>query len=132
MFTAKKVKTLVVLVLLSTILTNFVKVSAASYIEGYVGTVKVTGSSSIGATNASAYTSASVYSPGIDVYVSSSYSAWDNLNDCLYTSTKSSSGKSSTSVFFAPDHCTSISIYSYHSATDGTNSWSGYTSATYP
>ena len=132
MFTAKKVKTLVVLVLLSTILANFVKVSAASYEEGYVGSVKVSGSSSIGATNASGYTSASVYSPGIDVYVSSHYIAKDNDTLEYRYDSKSSNGKSSTSVFFTFPNCTSVRIDSYHSATDGTDSWGNSTSATYP
>ena len=132
MLNAKKVKTFIVWVMLAAIMASNVKVSAASSVSGYTGGVAVSGSSHIGYTNASAYTGADSYNPGVTAYVSSTYTMISIADGTKETRTKSSTGTSSTSVFFSYTGYRSYEIISYHWAQyNNATPWSGNTSIMY-
>lgn len=108
--------------MIAAIMASTVKISAASSASGETGGVAVSGSSHIGYTNASAYTGADTYNPGVSAYVSSTYTMINSVDGTKEYRTKSSTGTSSTSVFFSYPGYYSYEIISYH--------WAQYNNAT--
>jgi len=111
-----------------------VVLAASSQTTGSIGGVTVTGNSSAYLASGSASTYMATYCPMVSVRVDAEYKAFNletNTDVFVYPS---SAGVSSILVIATPpdaDNCVTTYMQAEHWASDGNDSWTGHTYATY-
>lgn len=111
------------------LMANGVAVSAESK-PGSVGEMKFTAYSSISANGADAGTVSDKAKLSMSVNANYKYTYIYTQGDAIVN--KSANGSPAAVVSFsAPANCRSVSITASHSASDGTDTWTGSTSAVY-